>query len=194
MIYGYARCSTDEHKQDISRQERELQAAGAKFVYCEYASGSDKKREQLARVQEAMQEGDTLIATELSRFTRSVHQLCHLLEWAQEKRIIIKAGNFTVDCTADLDPMAESMLLMMGTFSQLEQRLTVARVKSGLANARAKGKSIGRPITCLKTLPSAFKMHLEGYRSGELSIDEFGALCGRSRHTIYRWLKLLENE
>ena len=29
MVYGYARCSTNEEKQDIMRQTRELKAAGA---------------------------------------------------------------------------------------------------------------------------------------------------------------------
>lgn len=32
MIYGYARCSTDTDKQDITRQIRELKAAGAEEV------------------------------------------------------------------------------------------------------------------------------------------------------------------
>ena len=33
MIYGYARCSTNESKQDINRQIRELKEAGAAEVY-----------------------------------------------------------------------------------------------------------------------------------------------------------------
>ena len=39
MIYGYARCSTNETKQDINRQVRELKAAGAEEVYLEYEHG-----------------------------------------------------------------------------------------------------------------------------------------------------------
>ena len=37
MIYGYARCSTNETKQDIQRQTRELKSAGAEG--CEHVSG-----------------------------------------------------------------------------------------------------------------------------------------------------------
>lgn len=36
MIYGYARCSTNEERQDIDRQKRELQALGVtddKYIY-----------------------------------------------------------------------------------------------------------------------------------------------------------------
>lgn len=42
MIYGYARCSTNEKMQDISRQVRELKQKGAtdKTIYLEYESGT----------------------------------------------------------------------------------------------------------------------------------------------------------
>ncbi len=43
MIYGYARCSTNEERQDIDRQKRELYALGVtddKYIYWEYESGN----------------------------------------------------------------------------------------------------------------------------------------------------------
>ena len=47
MIYGYARCSTNESKQDINRQVRELKAAGAEKVFLEYEHGDAAyKKEQ----------------------------------------------------------------------------------------------------------------------------------------------------
>lgn len=52
MKYGYARCSTNEDKQDIQRQIRELKASGAEeivFEYPTYASGKMNVSE-LARV------------------------------------------------------------------------------------------------------------------------------------------------
>ena len=39
MKAGYARCSTNESKQDIDRQVRELKQAGAETVYLEYEHG-----------------------------------------------------------------------------------------------------------------------------------------------------------
>ncbi len=35
-VFGYARCSTNEDKQDINRQVRELKEAGAQEIYLEY--------------------------------------------------------------------------------------------------------------------------------------------------------------
>ena len=46
MIYGYARCSTNETKQDIDRQVRELKAAGAEKVYLEYEHGDSSVKQQ----------------------------------------------------------------------------------------------------------------------------------------------------
>ena len=39
MIHGYARCSTNESKQDIDRQVRELKQAGAENNFLEYEHG-----------------------------------------------------------------------------------------------------------------------------------------------------------
>ena len=46
MIYGYARCSTNEQLQDINRQVRELKQQGATdtTIYLEYESGTKINR------------------------------------------------------------------------------------------------------------------------------------------------------
>ena len=73
MRFGYARCSTDESKQDISRQIKELQAmdVSRENIYLEYASGSSDDRVELKRLLAAVGHGDTIVATEVSRITRS---------------------------------------------------------------------------------------------------------------------------
>ena len=50
MIYGYARCSTDEEHQDIDRQKRELLTLGVKkdkYIYWEYEKGTKEDRAEL---------------------------------------------------------------------------------------------------------------------------------------------------
>ena len=44
MIYGHARCSTNEDKQDINRQIRELKTVGAEEVIFEYEHGDQVKK------------------------------------------------------------------------------------------------------------------------------------------------------
>ena len=77
MIYGYARCSTNEEMQDINRQIRELKQLGAtdKTIYREYESGMNNDRVELQRLLKAVETGDTIVVTEVSRITRSTKQL-----------------------------------------------------------------------------------------------------------------------
>ena len=85
MIYGYARCSTNEELQDINRQIRELTQLGAaeENIYREYESGIKNDRVELQRLLSAVEAGDTIVATEVSRITRSTKQLCEIIELAQ---------------------------------------------------------------------------------------------------------------
>ena len=75
MIYGYARCSTNESKQDINRQIKELKAAGADEVIFEYEHGDAKTKKQLQMLLDIAKEGDTIITLEVSRLSRSTQQL-----------------------------------------------------------------------------------------------------------------------
>ena len=70
MIYGYARCSTNESKQDINRQIKELKAAGADEVIFEYEHGDARTKKEL-NLLELAQAGDTIITLEVSRLSRS---------------------------------------------------------------------------------------------------------------------------
>ena len=58
MKTGYARCSTNESKQDIERQVRELKQAGAERVFLEYEHGDAVIKEQLSLLLEQAQAGD----------------------------------------------------------------------------------------------------------------------------------------
>lgn len=193
MIYGYARCSTSEKEQDINRQIRELKQQGAKdkTIYREYESGMKTNRAELAKLLDVVQSGDTIIATEVSRITRSTKQLCDIIEFAKEKRIKLVLGSFIVDCTRELDPMTEGMLKMMGVFAELERNMISQRVKSGMENARAKGKAIGRPPVTADGIPSIFYKHYPKYQKGEINKKEFSRLCNLSYPTIYKYLRII---
>ena len=71
MIYGYARCSTNETKQEIQRQVRELKSAGAQEIFMEYEHGDSKIKEQQGLMFAAAAAGDSVITLEVSRLARS---------------------------------------------------------------------------------------------------------------------------
>lgn len=194
MIYGYARCSTNEKMQDINRQVRELKQQGATdtTIYLEYESGTKENRAELNKLLNIVKSGDTVIATEVSRITRSTKQLCEIIELAKERHIKLILGSFVVDCSKELDPMTEGMLKMMGVFSELERNMISQRVKSGMENAKSKGKTIGRPAVTADDIPSIFYKHYPKYKKGEVNKKELSRLCSLSYPTVYKYLRIIE--
>lgn len=194
MTYGYARCSTNETKQDINRQVRELKVAGAEEIFLEYEHGDSKVKPKQARMFAQAQAGDTIITLEVPRLARSTQQLCDIIDCVRGKRLrLIIVGSITLDCREGrADPMSEAFLQMAGVFSQLELSMIRARVRSGMANAAAKGTKIGRPQTTKDDVPAIFLRHYPAYKSGHLNISELSRVCDLSRTTIYKYISLLE--
>lgn len=196
VIYGYARCSTDESRQDIDRQKRELYAMGVKedkHIYWEYESGTKEDRAELMKLLDVIREGDTVAATEVSRLTRSTKHLCEILQMVQEKKIRLLIGSFTVDCRSEnIDPMTKGMLMMWGVFSEMERDIISQRVRSGMKNAVAKGKQIGRPKTTVDMLPDKFWKYYKLYENGEITVSECARLMDCSRTTIYKYMDMAE--
>lgn len=192
MKYGYARCSTSSDKQDINRQIRELKAAGAEEVIFEYEHVDAKLKSSLNMLLETASSGDTIITLEVSRLSRSTQQLCEIIDIIREKHLCLQiVGSITIDCrNGQTDPMSEAFLQMAGVFSQLELAMIRSRVKSGMANAKAKGKKIGRPQTTKDGIPAVFFKHYPAYVSGRMNVSELARVCGLSRPTVYKYLKL----
>lgn len=88
--------------------------------------------------------------------------------------------------------MTEGMLKMMGVFSELERNIISQRVKSGMDNAKSKGKTIGRPATTADDIPNVFYKHYPKYKNGEINKMEFSRLCSLSYPTIYKYLSIVE--
>ena len=193
MIYGYARCSTNESKQDINRQIKELKAAGADEVIFEYEHGDARTKKELNMLLELAQAGDTIITLEVSRLSRSTQQLCELIDIIREKRLrLVIVGSITIDCrNGQTDPMSEAFLQMAGVFSQLELAMIRARVKSGMENAKAKGRRIGRPQTTKEDIPAAFMKHYAIFMEGKMNVSELARVCGLSRPTVYKYMKMM---
>ena len=180
MNHGYARCSTNESKQDIDRQVRELKQAGAESIFLEYEHGDAAVKCQLSSLLEQAQPGDTIITLEVSRL-RSKHL-----------RLVI-VGSITVDCSnGEIDPMTNAFIQMSGVFAELELRIIRSRVRSGMANAKAKGAKIGRPQATVDDIPAVFLRHYPAYKKKQLNVSELARVCDLSRTTVYKYIDLLE--
>lgn len=197
MIYGYARCSTNEERQNIDRQKRELYSLGVtedKYIYWEYENGSKTDRVELQKLLDIVERGDSIVTTEVSRLTRSTKHLCEILQIVQDKQLVLNiGGSFVVDCSqGKMDPMTEGMVKMWGVFAEMERNIISQRVKSGMKNAKAKGKTIGRPKTTSDSLPDKFWKYYQKYLDKNINVSEFARLMNTTRATIYKYIKIAE--
>lgn len=106
-------------------------------------------------------------------------------------RLVI-VGSITIDCRdGQIDPMSEAFLQMAGIFSQLELAMIRSRIRSGMENAKAKGRRVGRRPTTKDDIPAIFHKHYAAFRDGKMNVSELARVCGISRPTVYKYLKLI---
>lgn len=194
-IYGYARASTNEIKQNVERQIRELKENGCtdRTIFIEYESGSLENRKELKNLLDKVQDGDTIVAVSVDRITRSTKQLIEIIEFVENKHLKLILGTFVVDCTSKkMDIMTEALLKVVGVFSELERKMICARVQSGIDNARAKGIVLGRPKTTYEDIPQSFFRYLPKYQNNEINKSEFSRLTNLSMPTIYKYLETVK--
>lgn len=198
-IKAYVRCSMNE-KQDLDRQVRDITSAlgNDKHIdfYQEFEHGDSVTKKELNKLLQDAQAGDVIIATEVSRLSRSTKQLCEIIDTVKEKRLCLQIlGSITIDCRdGKIDPMTEAFLTMAGVFSQLELAMIRDRVKSGVENARAKGKVLGRPKLTRDSLPDVFYKHFPLYAGKQINKKEFANLIGVSRPTLDKYLEVAQGE
>jgi len=87
--------------------------------------------------------------------------------------------------------MSQAFIQMSAVFAELELSIIRARVKSGMANAMAKGKKIGRPQTTKEDIPAIFLKHYAAFMDGKMNVSELARVCGLSRPTVYKYLKMM---
>lgn len=191
--WGYARCSTNEDKQDITRQIRELKAVGAEEVIFEYEHGDAKVKKNLQLLLDSAEAGDTIITLEVSRLSRSTRQLCDVLDVIKQKKLrLIILGSITIDCrNGELDAMSSAFLMMAGVFSELELQMIRSRVRSSLQHCKAQGKKLGRKPTTKDDIPAIFYKHYPSYIAGSMNVSELARVCGLSRPTVYKYLNII---
>ncbi|SRR6266566_1417076 len=152
VIYG--RVST-KHGQDISMQTRELEqfaAARGWNMADSYLDigicGAKDRRPELDRLMADAhrRKFDVVIVWKFDRFARSVSHLLRALETFNALGIAFVSLSEQMDTTT---PAGKMVFTVLGAVAELERSLIVERVRAGLRNAVAKGKTLGRPRVVL---------------------------------------------
>ena len=177
MTYGYARVSTSD--QNLDRQQDALYNYGIDKLYCEKLSGTKKSRPELDRLLKDLQEGDTVVIESLSRLGRSVKNLSELMEIFNEKQIRLVSLKETIDTTSSTGRL---LFTILSSLAQFERDVLVERTNEGLAAARARGRTGGRPRTDKKVIQKAVALYL----TKQYTVSEISKITGVSKSTLYR--------
>lgn len=147
----YSRISTIGHGQDSTMQTRELreycQRRGWEIFDCYVDEGVSGKKDSRPQLNRLMRDAharrfDLIVVFRFDRFSRSVSHLCRALETFDALGIQFVSLCEQVDTTT---PTGKLVFTILGAVAEGERNMIADRVRAGLRNARAKGKTLGRP-------------------------------------------------
>lgn len=160
----------------------------------ECESATKVNRPELMKLLNVVQTGDIIVTAEISRITRSTKQLCNIIELVKEKhlKLIIK-DSITIDCSSSdkIDAMSNAFLQITAVFAELERNMICDRVRSGMANARAKGVKLGRLALTADKIPSKVVALFDRHRNNQLTKTEYAKLCDISRPTLDKYISIM---
>jgi len=137
---GYARVSTHSQKEDT--QIDDLTAAGCERIFVDKGvSGKHAKRPELDKALEALQPGDNLVITRLSRAMRSLKHLLALSDDLDERGCGLKVLKQKIDTTT---PQGRLTFHILASVDEFLRELIVEGTLEGLASARSRGNVGGR--------------------------------------------------
>lgn len=177
---GYARVSTED--QTVDPQLDALNAAGCDRIFSERASGALRARPELDAALNYIRSGDTLVVTKLDRLGRSLPHLIDTLTGLDERGVGFHSISEGIDTTTSAGRL---MMHILGAIAQFERDLIIERTRAGLAAAKARGRTGGRPSTITpEKLAVARQMH--GAKTHTMAV--IAETIGVSRATLYRHL------
>lgn len=188
----YARVSTDD--QDEGMQLREMrELAGRRkweteeFVDAGISGAQGKRRPELARMMNLARRGkcDVVVVYRFDRFARSSQQLILALEEFRTLGIEFVSVHEAIDTSTAMGKLTFTIIAALAEF---ERELIAERVRSGMAQARARGKQIGRrkaepdvaKILALRSIGRTWTEVSEAIGVGESTLRRLRAI-GRSK-------------
>ncbi len=176
-VYGYARVSTTD--QDLTVQMEALRAAGCDIIRSEKKSGTTTEgREELAKLLEFLEPGDSLICTRIDRLARSVADLQDIVRDFKKRGIFLKATEQPIDTSTAAGKCFFDMLCV---FAEFETNLRRERQMEGIGRAKAEGIYKGRPTTI-------DAVQVRELKAGGMSAAAIAKTLGCGRASVYRVL------
>jgi DNA invertase Pin-like site-specific DNA recombinase len=190
-----ARVSTA--KQETDRQITELQAVAKTkgwevvAVIAETISGASKQRPDIARVLDLAKAGEIekVMVHEVSRIARRGGIARSFLDELDDLGVSLYWHSQSIETRLEngkRNPAAGIMFALLSEIAASERETLVERTKSGLDEARRKGKTLGRPVGSTISIEDLLAKHpdiVKLLKAGQ-SIRHCALITGKSKGTV----------
>jgi DNA invertase Pin-like site-specific DNA recombinase len=184
----YARVSTDRQTTDSQLHQLRDFVRRAKWkVYREYIdNGYSGKNTQRPAYTEMLGDArrrrfDLLLVWKLDRLSRSLKDLIATLDELGHLGIDFVSYDNQLDTSS---PSGKLVFNIIGSVAEFERDIISERMRAGLANARIKGKKLGRP-----QIPKSYQKKIITLKNQGLSNRAIGRQLSISESTVRNWLK-----
>ena len=194
-VLAYIRVSTD--KQNLKNQKHKIleyahnnKIIVDEFIEIEISSKKNQNDRKLNILFEKLNNGDTLICTELSRLGRNMLEILNLIQKFTEQNIKLIFTNQPELSTNQNNALSSLLLAIYGYFAQTEREIISERTKQGLANAKANGKTLGRPKNSTSKSKLDDKIEeIKGLLKLNINKTSISKLVGCDRTTLTSFIK-----
>jgi DNA invertase Pin-like site-specific DNA recombinase len=198
-----ARCSTNDKRQDVTRQTFDLQNKYTNTyeivkVLEYYKSGEKNDNEMKEILQFAIQHNiEHILFSEISRIARRVIEILIFIETCSKSGINVIIDNYNMSSLnkdKSENMMTKTMLQIGASFAELELRQTKYRLDSGRAKYIAAGGRLGRNPNTKLSNTDFLKKHkdvIKLLKQGQ-SIRIIMKLTSKSSGTIQKVKRLLD--
>jgi DNA invertase Pin-like site-specific DNA recombinase len=178
-MVGYARVSMSD--QNNQRQIDELTKFGVdpRDIFTDSASGKTMNRPGWKALAKDIREGDLLVVHALDRLGRSIVDVIRTIEELEKRGVMVKVLTMDIDTRT---PIGRFVIHIMAAMAQMERELIVERTRHGLAKARERGRTGGRPQ---RITDEQVKDAIRREKKGEF-VSDIAKEYGVSRNGLYK--------
>ena len=194
--YYYARVSSKE--QNLDRQLAAFVAMGAqeRDIITDKESGKDMNRMGYTALKNAMlRPGDTLVVKSLDRLSRNKRDIKNELQFFKDNGIRLKV----IDLPTTMMELPEGqewvfdmvnniLIEVLGTIAEQERETIHKRQAEGIAAAKARGKTLGRPGL---VVPDNWDEVYAAWKVGDITAKEAMRQTNLKRSSFYKLVKLV---
>ena len=196
----YARVSSTDQNPEAQLTELREYANKRGFEiyreYVDYVTGDFKKRKRSKKQKgqaylDLMEDArkrkiDCVLVWKYDRFARSLSVLITDLEEFNNLGVDFISYTQNIDTTT---PIGRLFYNVIGSFAEFERETIVERVKAGLANAKAKGIQLGRPVKDETAPERILALRQEG-----LSLRQIGKIEGLTAPGVLKILRRIDQD